>query len=197
MADPTSFDGLSPTVVINTPLEFDGATNDIAVFRRGGIDKARVDYLGTFIGGTVGPSFGGAYEANESGSNISLSGGTMHQWITGTVGPIKGDPFVSWDNTNKRLVIGANGAGTYLALATGAGTLSAADDIEAAIFVNETETVLRADQAIANQATYQNFSVGGLVTLAVGDYVTLRMSTNATTRTWAMRHCHLSIARVS
>lgn len=140
-------------------------------------------------------AYGSANEANEAGSDIVLTtAASMYPWITGTPGPCAGP--VSWDDTNKRLVIGAGGAGVYAAHASGAGTLSGAADIEAAIFVNEVESILRVDQAVAVQATYQPFSVGGLLTLAAGDYVSLRMSSGTNSRTWAMRHCQFSIVRV-
>ena len=171
------------------------ATQKLHSFRAEGVEKAYVRSDGAFVG-PGGAAFGSANESNESGSNIVMSGGTSHQWITGTVGPISGAPLVTWDNSNKWLVVGADGAGTYFAAASGAGTLSAGDDIESAIWVNEAESILRVDQAVATQAAYQPFAVSGLLTLAVGDYVSLRMSTGSTTRTWAMRHAQFSIFRV-
>jgi hypothetical protein len=143
------------------------------------------------------PSYGSAVENNEAGSNIVLTNANaMYPWITGTVGPVAGEGLVTWDDTNKRLVIGANGAGTYWVHASGAGVISAAADIEVAIFVNEGESALRNDQNIAAQATYQAFAVGGLLSLAASDYVTMRLSSSVAARTWAMRHAQFSIHRV-
>jgi hypothetical protein len=144
------------------------------------------------------PSYGGAYEFNEAGSQISMASKLVnYQWVTGQAGTLKGTGYMTWDATGKTLVVGANGAGVYLVNCAFAGTLDAAADVEAMIYKGAAaQDNLRTDQAIATQAKYQAGSISGLLTLAAGDTVSVRFSSSEDARIWTVKHLNLALVRV-
>lgn len=145
-------------------------------------------------------SYGGAYESNEAGSAITLtSNAAFYKWVTATSGTVKGAPWVTFDNGagNKHLVVGASGAGLYLVNCHFSGTLGAANELKAAIFVGTLEQAnLRVDQDVATLAKYQTGSITGLLTLAAGDIVSLRFGSDANTQTFTMKHANLTLVRI-
>ena len=147
-------------------------------------------------------SYGGTYEFNEAGSAIDLTSSTdFYRWITGQVGTVKGAGYVTWDNaaapTGKRLTIGASGAGVYLVMATYAGNLTKKGDLEGVIYVNATiQNNIRSDQEVGEDGQYTAGTVAGIVTLAVGDTVTLWFGSSVNSNTLTLKHANLTLHRI-
>jgi hypothetical protein len=148
------------------------------------------------------PSYGGTYEYNEAGSAIALTSSVaFYRWITGQVGTVKGAGYVTWDDaaapTGKRLTIGASGAGVYLVMATYSGVLTAKADIEAVIYVNAAiQNNIRSDQKVVEDLQYSAGTVAGIVTLAVGDTVTLWFGSSTNSNTFTVKHANLTLNRI-
>jgi len=147
-------------------------------------------------------SYGGTYEFNEAGSAIALTTDTLfYRWITGQTGTVKGAPYITWDNaaapTGKRLVVGTGGAGVYLVMATYAGNLTKKGDLEGVIYVNATiQNNIRSDQKVVEDAQYTAGTVAGIVTLAVGDTVTLWFGSSVNLNTLTIKHANLTLHRI-
>ena len=197
MSNPAAFDGISPTVIIGTPLEFDGATNDIAVFRRGRFDVARVDYLGNFLGGSTIHSYGGMFVFNESAATVALTvAGTFYPIVASVVtGSVKGAPYVTF--ASAALTIGASGAGLYLVNCSFSGILSATDTLDIVIAKGGTvQNNIRSDQSVTNQTSYCSGAMTGLLALVAGDVIDVRAACDGGGKTLQMKHMNLTLLRV-
>ena len=199
MAAPIGQGIQNPQVVLvdqGTLVIAQGAADDVAVVEG---DVATLDSRVAALE-AMPPSYGGCYEDNETGSAITLtSNAEFYKWITATVGTVKGTGYVTYDGGagNHHLVVGASGAGKYLLNVHFSGTLGAANELRAAIFVNEVQQVnLRSDPDVATLAKYQAGSIVGIVTLVEGDIVSLRFGSDANTQTFTIKHANLTLVRV-
>jgi len=114
---------------------------------------------------------------------------------------VKGAPYITWDNaaapTGKRLVVGTGGAGVYLVVATYAGNLTKKGDLEGVIYVNATiQNNIRSDQEVGEDGQYTAGTVAGIVTLAVGDTVTLWFGSSVNSNTLTLKHANLTLHRI-
>ncbi len=160
-------------------------------------DKTKLDAIAASATANP-PSYGGCYEFNEAGSAITLtSNASVYQWITGSAGTVKGAGFVTWDDTGKKLVVGASGAGKYLVNVIFSGTLATHADIDAVIKVNANiQNNLRSDQGTKEDGEYCQGSITGLVTLAASDEVSLCFGSNQNTNTWTVKHVNMTLVRI-
>ena len=126
---------------------------------------------------------------------------SFYRWVTGQAGTVKGTGYVTWDNaaapTGKRLTVGANGAGIYLVHANFSGNLAAKGDLEAVIYINANiQNNIRSDQKVIEDGQYTAGALGGLLTLAAGDTVTLWFGASTNSATLTIKHANLTILRI-
>jgi len=196
MADPAAYSGTTPTVILESPGDYPGSTDDLVVVRRSGIDKVRIDYLGRFSGSVSG-CYGGMYVSNESAATVALTtGGTFYPVVASvTEGLVSGPGFVTFDTDH--LVVGTNGAGVYSLRCSFSGILSATDTADFAIFKGTSiQQNMRSDQSVTNQTAYASGCITGLISLVAGDTISLRAACDGGSKTLSVHHMNLNIVRI-
>ena len=203
MAGPAAYAGPPPTIVLDTEVEYSGSTYDLVVVRSGGIDKARVDSDGNWIGGNQHPaSYGEVYAFNETGDVLTLTvQNTQYRWIVGTAGVLAGAGLVTWDDTaaptGKRLTIGAGGGGVYLITATFAGNLQKHADLSMDVFKNASAAQnITCDFHVAEDGAYVAGTASGLLELVADDTVTMWFSASIGTNAFTVKHANVTLLRV-
>ena len=152
--------------------------------------------------GLLEPSYGEAYEFNETGSALVLTTqNTAYRWITGVTGSVSGEGYVTWDDTaaptGKRLTVGESGAGTYLVTATFAGNLQKHADLSMDVFKNAAAAQnITCDFHVTEDGSYVAGSASGLLDLAEGDTVTMWLSASVGSNTFTVKHANLTLVRI-
>jgi dimeric dUTPase (all-alpha-NTP-PPase superfamily) len=185
-------------LVLDNTVTLANATSKLVAIRNNGVEKAYVDKDGHYVGGAA---YGSMYENNDpTGTTLAMTTvNTFYQWVSTTAGPLDANSNVTYNATNKQLVIGANGAGDYHVTAHLTATANLTNQIlEFAVFVNGTESVLRSSTKITTNNDEKSWSVQGILTLAASATVDLRIEdTTAGTANVNIQHCGLSIHRIS
>jgi hypothetical protein len=193
MADGASAIGM----LLNTSTAYT-TTAKLLSIRNNTAEKAYVTFDGHYVGGAA---YGSMYENNDpTGTTLAMTlVNTFYQWISTTAGVLDANSNVTYNGTNKQLVIGANGAGDYFVTAHLTATANVINQIlEFAIFVNGTESVVRSSTKITTNNDEKSWSVQGILTLAASATVDLRIEDNtAGTVNVNIQHCGLSIRRIS
>lgn len=152
-----------------------------------------------FEGSPVGiSSYGELYEDNDSGTDLVLgTAGQWYKWITSAAGESAGSDFVEQDTVNDKLIIGHQGAGTYMLHAFFAGSISSAAILSMAVYKNGTRLgqFETHDQKGSGQSL--DLGVSGLIPLTEDDELDLRFKSNQTNVTVTINKISLALGRVT
>lgn len=146
-------------------------------------------------------AYGEAYEFNETGSTITVTTGasptgTFYQWVTGAAGLVDG-VNVTWNSTNKQLVIGTNGAGIYEIHFMAAVNPTGNREVQCAIHINgAASTKLRCDIQGTTSGDGMTVNIHGLASLSAADVVDVRFSSDTNATSLVLKHVLFYIKRI-
>ncbi len=137
----------------------------------------------------------GEFYADGVGRNIITAvAGTYYQWLSGTVGSHALTTPVVGDN----ITVDAGGAGIYTGhFSVAYSTVSDDKVVHWAIFKNGVRQANISCETKAHLVTMTNSSSSGILSLAVGDKVDLRVTSNTDGETVTVNHANLNVVRVT
>ena len=150
-------------------------------------------------------SFGGMYETNESGTAIVVASGgspsgTFVGWVTSVVGNVDANSNVTFsaNGTANRLVVGANGAGTYLIHYYACVDAVSGREIQTAVYLNNSrQDKIRCDVTGAGTSNDTDVVAFGLIALVANDFVDLRFSSDTNSTTITLKHANFDLVRIA
>ncbi len=150
----------------------------------------------TPAGGGYTASYGELYEDNDTGSGITITtAGTYYQWVTTTVGETSGAGYVVGSAATDNLTIGVNGGGKYLMNYSVSFENTNNRTTIFTIAINGTTQAASKSESISD-GDAENFSGTGIYTLANGDTVDLRATSNNNGDVVTIYRANLSITRI-
>lgn len=147
--------------------------------------------------GVMAPTaYGSMYESNGSGSAMDSTNKT---WITASAGVFDGNGLITFlnDAGGDRLVIGTDGAGDYMIVASCGQTNSGGNVTTMTIHRNGLDETPLQDDQNSSPTNHRSMAVNGILALADADYITLHLVSSVPANTVSVYDCHLTIQRIS
>lgn len=148
----------------------------------------------------VQAAYGSLYENNDTGSTITTTtAGTYYGWVTATAG---GNNLTTLDTANAtadRITVDTGGGGVFF-VAFSASFYNANNNVQThiAVFKNGVIAPNLVGETTPVNANYeQNVPGNGILTLAAGDYIDLRITTNNNGEVVTLKHVSLTLHRIS
>lgn len=143
--------------------------------------------------------YGSLYEDNETGSAVTVTtAGTYYGWVTATADGFNMMTLDVGSATADKMTVDAGGNGVFLVqfsisfYNTNNNVLT-----HFAVFKNGTRTAnIIAEAEPTNANAEQNISASGIISLAVGDYIDLRVTADNNGEVITIKHCSLTATRI-
>jgi len=140
-------------------------------------------------------AFGELFTFNEPGITINIPvAGTFVKWTSFSSGLGGPSDLVQVDAANDRLLIGTNGAGVYRAAVTASYTGSVNILVHIGVFLNGVrQTKLEIDRQLGAAADIGASAINGFISLAVGDDLDIRFTTDVNNRNITIGHLDFNL----
>ena len=147
-------------------------------------------------GSMLPASYGSMFENNPTGSPMNS---TTKQWITADAGKFDGNGIVSFANDpdGDQLIVGANGVGDYMVIASCGQTNSGGNLSIMNVHVNGVESDVIKDEQNSGVGNHRALVANGILTLAENDYLTMHIVSSVPSDVIEVYDCHLTIQRIS
>ena len=142
-------------------------------------------------------AYGSMYEDSANGSAMNP---VTKQWITAIAGVFDENGLITFlnDSQGDRLVVGEDGAGDYMVIASCGQTNSGNNKTTMTIQINGVDSTVIKDDQDANSTRHRAIVANGILTLATNDYMTMHLvDPDTPSNEIKVFDCHLTIQRMS
>lgn len=142
-------------------------------------------------------AYGSMFQHNHLGDNIHT---TSKKWVTASAGKVDSNSLITVvdDSTNgDHLLVGVDGAGDYMILATCDVTNSGNNETILEVIINNTVSTDLEDKEDTSSTKPRGMSTHGIHALSAGDKISLKLESTTPANIIKVFDCHLSINRIS
>lgn len=142
-------------------------------------------------------AYGSMFEDSSTGSAMNS---TTKQWITANSGVFDGNGLITFlnDADGDRLVVGEDGSGDYIVVASCGQTNSGSNRTTMNVHINGVDSSVVKDDQNASDTNHRALVANGILTLADDDYLTMHIvDPDTASNEIKVFDCHLTIQRIS